>query len=142
MKEKVQSALDNYVLAYKNNDKELFRSLWDDKAIFEDPVGAEPCNGIDAICAFWDFGHSDGMEINPTNIETVICSNEGILKAVMEVRNINDNSGMDIAIVDHFIVNAEGKIESGRAFWDESSISQPSDVSSIDINVDDFKDRG
>ena len=78
MKEKVQSALDNYVLAYKNNDKELFRSLWDDKAIFEDPVGAEPCNGIEAICAFWD----------------------------------------------------------------ESSISQPSDVNSIDINVDDFKDRG
>ena len=142
MKEKVQFALDNYVLAYKNNDKELFRSLWDDKAIFEDPVGAEPCNGIDAICAFWDFGHSDGMEIKPTNVETVICSNEGILKAVMQVRNINDNSGMDIAIVDHFIVNAEGKIESGRAFWDESSISQPSDVSSIDINVDDFKDRG
>ena len=55
MKEKVQSALDNYVLAYKNNDKELFRSLWDDKAIFEDPVGADPCNGIDAICAFWDL---------------------------------------------------------------------------------------
>ena len=142
MREKVQSALDNYVLAYKNNDKELFRSLWDDKAIFEDPVGAEPCNGIEAICSFWDFGHSDGMEIKPTNVETVICSNEGILKAVMQVRNIKDNSGMDIAIVDHFIVNVEGKIESGRAFWDESSISQPIDVSSIDINIDDFKDRG
>ena len=142
MREKVQSALDNYVLAYKNNDKELFRSLWDDKAIFEDPVGTAHCNGIEAICAFWDFGNTDGMEIKPTNVETVICSNEGILKAVMQVRNIKDNSGMDIAIVDHFIVNEEGKIVSGRAFWDESSISQPSDVSSIDINVDDFKDRG
>jgi steroid delta-isomerase len=142
MKEMVQSALDNYVLAYKNNDKALFRSLWDDKAVFEDPVGAEPCNGIEAICAFWDFGHSDGMEINPTNVETVICSNEGILKAVMQVRNINDNSGMDISIVDHFIINESGKITSGRAFWNESSISQPDDVSSIDINVDDFKDRG
>jgi steroid delta-isomerase len=142
MKEMVQSALDNYVLAYKNNDKALFRSLWDDKAVFEDPVGAEPCNGIEAICAFWDFGHSDGMEINPTNVETVICSNEGILKAVMQVRNINDNSGMDISIVDHFIINKSGKITSGRAFWNESSISQPDDVSSIDINVDDFKDRG
>tara|TARA_B100000959_G_scaffold287387_1_gene371649 strand:- start:31 stop:459 length:429 start_codon:yes stop_codon:yes gene_type:complete len=142
MKEMVQSALDNYVLAYKNNDKPLFRSLWDDKAVFEDPVGAEPCNGIEAICAFWDFGHSDGMEINPTNVETVICSNEGILKAVMQVRNINDNSGMDISIVDHFIINKSGKITSGRAFWNESSISQPDDVSSIDINVDDFKDRG
>ena len=142
MKEMVQSALDNYVLAYKNNDKALFRSLWDDKAVFEDPVGAEPCNGIEAICAFWDFGHSDGMEINPTNVETVICSNEGILKAVMQVRNMNDNSGMDISIVDHFIINESGKITSGRAFWNESSISQPDDVSSIDINVDDFKDRG
>ena len=142
MKEKVQFALDNYVLAYKNNDKELFRSLWDDKAIFEDPVGAEPCNGNEAICAFWDFGHSDGMEIKPINVETVICSNEGILKAVMQVRNINDNTGMDIAIVDHFVVNDEGKIISGRAFWDESSISQPSDVGSIDINVDDFTERG
>ena len=48
--------------------------------------------------------------IKPTNVETIICSNEGILKAVMQVRNSNDNSGMDISIVDHFIVNEKGKI--------------------------------
>ena len=142
MKEIVQSALDNYVLAYKNNDKELFQSLWDDHAVFEDPVGADPCNGIEAICAFWDFGHSNGMEIIPTNVETIICANEGIVKAVMQVRNIADNSGMDISIVDHFIINERGKIISGRAFWDDSTITQPKDVNSIDINVDDFKDRG
>ena len=142
MRDKVQAALNNYVLAYENNDKELFKSLWDDKAIFEDPVGADPCIGIEAICNFWDFGHLEGMQIKPTNVETIICSNEGILKAVMQVRNINDNSGMDISIVDHFIVNEKGKIISGRAFWDESSITQPSDINSIDINVDDFKNRG
>lgn len=142
MKEKVQLALDNYVLAYLTNDKKLFSSLWDDEAVFEDPVGAEPCKGIEAICAFWDFGHVDGMEITPSNIETVICANEGILKAVMEVRNTNDNSGMNISIVDHFVINEAGKIISGRAFWDESSIAQPSKVKSMDINVDDFKDRG
>ena len=116
MKEKVQLALDNYVLAYSTNDKKLFSSLWDDEAVFEDPVGAEPCKGIEAICAFWDFGHVDGMEITPSNNETVICANEGILKAVMEVRNTNDNSGMNISIVDHFVVNEAGKIISGRAF--------------------------
>ena len=142
MKEKVQLALDNYVLAYSTNDKKLFSSLWDDEAVFEDPVGAEPCKGIEAICAFWDFGHVDGMEITPSNIETVICANEGILKAVMEVRNTNDNSGMNISIVDHFVINEAGKIISGRAFWDESSIAQPSKVKSMDINVDDLKDRG
>ena len=131
-----------YVSALFCNDKELFQSLWDDHAVFEDPVGADPCNGIEAICAFWDFGHSNGMEIIPTNVETVICANEGILKAVMQVRNIADNSGMDISIVDHFIINERGKIISGRAFWDETTITQPKDVNSIDINVDDFKDRG
>ena len=52
MKEKVQAAIDNYVLAYTNNDKELFTSLWAPDAIFEDPVGAEPCVGIEAISAF------------------------------------------------------------------------------------------
>ena len=82
------------------------------------------------------------MEITPSNIETVICANEGILKAVMEVRNTNDHSGMNISIVDHFVINEAGKIISGRAFWDESSIAQPSKVKSMDINVDDFKDRG
>ena len=45
-------------------------------------------------------------------------------------------------IVDHFVINKEGKITSGRAFWDESSISNPSDLNSFDINVDEFKDRG
>ena len=33
MKEKVQAALDKYVLAYTNNDKELFASLWAPDAI-------------------------------------------------------------------------------------------------------------
>ena len=65
MKEKVQSALDNYVLAYTNNDKSLFRSLWDDQAIFEDPVGADPSIGIEAICEFCDYAHAIGMEITP-----------------------------------------------------------------------------
>jgi hypothetical protein len=49
---------------------------------------------------------------------------------------------MNISIVDHFVINEAGKIISGRAFWDESSIAQPSKVKSMDINVDDFKDRG
>jgi hypothetical protein len=60
----------------------------------------------------------------------------------MEVRNTSDNSGMNISIVDHFLVNEQGEITSGRAFWDENSITQPDHINSIDINVDDFKNRG
>ena len=142
MKEAVMKVMEGYVTAYKNNDKELFLSLWDEAAIFEDPVGAEPCKGIDSISAFWDFGHSNGMNITPVNEEFVVCANEGILKATMQVRNDNDNSGMDISIVDHFIVNDEGKIVSGRAFWDDGSITSPDNLESLIVNIDDFKDRG
>ncbi|MDA7796696.1 nuclear transport factor 2 family protein [Gammaproteobacteria bacterium] len=141
MKQKVQSALDNYVLAYSTNDKDLFLTLWDPSAIFEDPVGAEPCDGIQAISEFWDFGHVEGMTITPTNVKTIICSNEGILQATMEVRNTADNTGMNIAIVDHFVINETGKIISGRAFWDENSISQLADAQPSDINLDDFMNR-
>ena len=60
----------------------------------------------------------------------------------MQVRNDNDNSGMDISIVDHFIVNDDGKIISGRAFWDDGSITSPDNLESLTVNIDDFKDRG
>jgi hypothetical protein len=49
---------------------------------------------------------------------------------------------MDIQIVDHFVINEEGKILSGRAFWDESTMTIPDDLESFDININDFKDRG
>ena len=35
MKEAVMKVMEGYVTAYKNNDKELFLSLWDEAAIFE-----------------------------------------------------------------------------------------------------------
>ena len=67
MKEAVMKVMEGYVTAYKNNDKELFLSLWDEAAIFEDPVGAEPCKGIDSISAFWD----DGSITSPDNLESL-----------------------------------------------------------------------
>ena len=133
--------MDNYVLAYSTNDKDLFLTLWDASAIFEDPVGAAPCEGIQAISEFWDFGHVEGMTITPTNVKTTICSNEGILQATMEIRNTIDNTGMSIAIVDHFVINEKGKIISGRAFWADSSISPLADTQPSEINLDDFKNR-
>jgi len=49
---------------------------------------------------------------------------------------------MNISIIDHFIINDAGKIITGRAFWNETSISQPTDIKSMDVFIDDFKDRG
>jgi steroid delta-isomerase len=118
----VLSVMQNYIKAYKDNDKQCFESLWDRNAIFEDPVGSDPMNGIDAISAFWDFGHS-GFSIIPRDESFIVCGDEGILEAVMQVRSIEDGSGMDIKIIDHFKVTNENKIAHLRAFWDQSSIT-------------------
>ena len=29
------------------------------KCVFEDPVGSDPCKGIEAIGNFWDFAHAE-----------------------------------------------------------------------------------
>ena len=38
----VLSVMQNYIKAYKDNDKQCFESLWDSNAIFEDPVAQIP----------------------------------------------------------------------------------------------------
>ena len=63
------------------------------------------------------------MTITPSDVSYVVCGNEGILKAVMKERNESNGPSMDISIVDHFLIIASGKIISGRAFWDQNSIS-------------------
>ena len=115
--------MEGYVDAYTKNEKDLFIELWDSNAVFEDPVGSDPCKGIEAIGNFWDFAHAEGMTITPSDVSYIVCGNEGILKAVMKVRNESNGTSMDISIVDHFVINDSGKIISGRAFWDQNSIS-------------------
>lgn len=118
----VLTVMQSYVKAYRDNDKNLFLNLWDENAIFEDPVGTEPMVGITKISDFWDFGHT-GFSIMPVGESFLVCGEEGILQALMQVRNLDDASGMDIKIVDHFQVTIENKIKHLRAFWDQSSIT-------------------
>jgi hypothetical protein len=40
------------------------------------------------------------------------------------------------------VIDNDGKIIQGRAFWDDGSMSQPDNVDSFKVNIDDFKDRG
>ena len=84
MKDKVYNAVKKYTEAYKNDDKELFLSIWDKDAIFEDPVGSEPCKGIDAISAFWDFAHPEGQSINPNDIKSLEISISIIFQIISE----------------------------------------------------------
>jgi len=118
----VLEVMQSYIKAYRDNDKDYFLTLWESEAVFEDPVGAEPMVGINAISEFWDFGHT-GFSIVPKDESFLVCGEEGILQAIMQVRNKEDGSGMDIKIIDHFQVSDTNKIIHLRAFWDESSIT-------------------
>ena len=62
-------------------------------------------------------------DLIPRDESFIVCGDEGILEAVMQVRGLEDGSGMDIKIIDHFRVTKENKIAHLRAFWDQSSIT-------------------
>jgi hypothetical protein len=82
--------------------------------------------GHEGIAAFWDFAHQDkARELTPEVNRIVVCANEGILDFTMKVRIRHLNQGLDLRVVDRFVLNDQGKIQSANAYWDESSASAP-----------------
>lgn len=122
----VKAVIENYVKAWGSDDRALLLSLFAVDATWEDPVGTDAHVGPEGVGKFWDFAHEgDSRTLTPKPIRIVACANEGILNFTMEVRSNDGRQGMDLEVTDHFVINDEGKIQTARAFWDESSFSQP-----------------
>jgi steroid delta-isomerase len=135
--EQLRDVINQYMQAWTEGNRQQLIDLFAEDGEFTDPVGTEPIIGRNGIAEFWVRAHpDDGRTITHRPEKVVICANEAILKFVIEVRH-PDNKGMNITAFDHFIVNDEGKIQSGRAFWDESCIEQPE---GMDLLVPDLPD--
>src|SRR2546429_9711086 len=55
--EQVQAAVDAYVAAYQENDRDAFLDAFATDGVIIDPVGTPPHPGRDARGAFWDPAH-------------------------------------------------------------------------------------
>ena len=134
--EQVRTALENYVKAWATNDKPLFLSLFAQDAQWWDPVGTPPFKGHEGIGRFWDFAHQDNERtLEPKVHEIRACANEGILRFTMQVRIPSLRQALDLSVIDYVVLNDAGKIQTARAFWDETSASTPEGWGPLAPNV-------
>lgn len=137
--QRVREVIASYMQAWSTGDKQLLLSIFAPDASWEDPVGSPPFIGHEGISRFWDFAHqgaAEGRTIAPRIEQIIACGNEGILRFTMQVRLPASNQGLDLAVVDHFELNADGLIQRARAFWDESCASAPPGMDFFVPNID------
>ncbi len=104
------AAVHKYMEAFSGADMDLIREIYADDAVVEDPVGSEPYVGIDAIVGFYEGAFATGAKIALSG--DVRCAGNAAafpFKVLME--------GVDISPIDVFEFNAEGKVESMKAYW-------------------------
>lgn len=135
----VREVIQKYMEAWSTDNKELLMSLFAEDASWEDPVGSPAFVGHEGISRFWDFAHQgaeQGRTISPQIEQIIACANEGILRFTMQVRLPAENKGLDLHVVDHFVIGDDGKIVRARAFWDESCVSVPEGMELFAPNID------
>jgi steroid delta-isomerase len=71
----------------------------------------------------------------------VVCANEGILNFTMQVRVPALNQGLDLNIIDRFVLNEDGQIRTAQAYWDLGSLSVPEGMAGFAPNIDEAYDK-
>jgi steroid delta-isomerase len=116
--EQVRAAVDAYVAAYMNNDRNAFLDAFADDGMIIDPVGTPAHEGRAARGAFWDAAHQLAERITFDVKDVVVCGNEAAL--VFGIHARTGDGGVVIDAVDIFEVDDAGKITLMKAYWDMS----------------------
>lgn len=108
--EKFQNIVDGYVEAFEKADLEIIRNMFAEDATVEDPVGTEAKVGIDAIVEFYTKAFEMGAKLSLTQPIRVAGNSVAFAFDV----TMGD---MKISPIDVFELNAEGKVQTMRAYW-------------------------
>ena len=130
--DQVRSVVLDYVAAWNTNNEGLLLSLYAEDAVFVDPVGSAEFHGHAGIRRFWVRAHAGESRILAPRIDQItICGDEAILRFTMVVREPATNRGLDLAVIDHLVLDEGGRIRTLRAFWDEACITVPPGMEAI-----------
>lgn len=106
-----------YAAAFTAADKTTWVELFAEDAYQEDPIGAEPNRGREAIGAFFERSQAMAESIEFAITRVIDCGSEGLMAADVTAR-FAGGGGIVLPIVDHIVLNGDGKISSLRAFFD------------------------
>lgn len=113
--EACQRIVERYVEAFEKADEAIIREIYAEDAVVEDPVGSDVKNGIEEIVEFYRQGFASGAKLKLT--QPVRVAGNSIAFAFDVV--LND---MTISPIDVFEMNADGKIQSMKAYWGPENI--------------------
>lgn len=114
--EQVRHVVDEYVDGYRRNDKDGVLALFRHDAVWHDPVGQPPHEGLEGIGAFWDQAHAmaDSIVLEPRDV--IVGGNEAAM--VFEIHVAIGDGGMIMDAVEIFELDDDAKIARLKAYWD------------------------
>jgi steroid Delta-isomerase len=115
--EQVRAAIDVYVDAYNNNDRDAFLDVFTDDGVIVDPVGTPPHGGREARRAFWDNVHQLTEKIRCDVKDVIVCGNEAAMVFQINAGS-GEGGGIVLDVVDIFEVDDDGNITLMKAYWD------------------------
>ncbi len=111
----LQNVVTQYIEAFEKGDLNIIENLFATNATVEDPVGTPQHVGIDAIKAFYKSAFD-------MNVKLVL---DGAPRCAGNSVAFNFHvimPGMKISPIDVFELNADGKVQSMRAYWGPENI--------------------
>lgn len=108
-KEKID-IVNRYMAAFGNSDIDLIRDIYAENSTLEDPAGADPIVGREAICEFYQVAFSVGVKLTLTG-------NPRCAGNYVAFPFTVKTPDMGFEAIDLFEFNEDGKIVSMKAIW-------------------------
>ena len=115
-----------YLDTYKSGDIAARLALFEDDATFEDPVGKQTLRGHAELEVFWDQVDYATSKFVPELLEVVQCGAEGVFRFTQLI-SMEGQPSMLFRVIEVVALAPNGKARALRAFWNDSSVSFPTD---------------
>ncbi|HSC75622.1 MAG TPA: nuclear transport factor 2 family protein [Pseudomonadales bacterium] len=106
----LQNAVAQYIEAFEKADLGIIENIFAVGATVEDPVGTPQYVGIEAIKAFYKSAFDMGVKLELNGKPR--CAGNSVAFSFDVVM-----TGMKISPIDVFELNADGKVQSMKAYW-------------------------
>ncbi len=106
----LQNAVTTYIEAFDKADLNIIANLFAENATVEDPVGTPQHVGIEAIKTFYKSAFDMGVKLALNGKPR--CAGNSVAFSFDVVM-----TGMKISPIDVFELNADGKVQSMKAYW-------------------------
>ena len=109
-----------YLATWRDRDPSARAELFAPDAVVEDPVGAPPLCGMEAVKAFWQLGDGSGSRFEPRLELFVPGGSECLVRFVMRMIKEGEPT-VELTVHETLRFDSHYRIAALRAFWSQDS---------------------